>query len=106
MLLFAGRPRTPIRKSPAAVRGAPDRNALLCSLNGQSRALGPRVNKGSGRDIYREANMGHLADVQPKRVCRPCYRGGSLWRGGLPGEPGTFYLGPASLPRSQSFSAP
>ena len=41
--------------------------------------------------------MGHLADVQPKRVCRLCYRGGSLWRGGLPGEPGTFYLGPASL---------
>jgi hypothetical protein len=27
-------------KSAAGVRGAPDRNALLCSLNGQSRAEG------------------------------------------------------------------
>ena len=44
---------------------------------------------GSGRAIHLEANMGHLADVQPKRVCKLCYRGGSLWRGGLPGEPGT-----------------
>ena len=33
-------------KSPAEVRGAANRNALLCGLNGQSRALGSRVNKG------------------------------------------------------------
>jgi hypothetical protein len=65
-------------KSPAEVRGAANRNALLCGLNGQSRALGSRVNKGKHKAGAARSPGSHTHTSSP-RILRvsptsPCIR--------------------------------
>src|SRR5215203_2880367 len=52
---------------------------------------------GSSFICWSSTTHSHISDSvrKPKRACRLCYRGGSLWRGGLSGKPGTVsYLKP------------
>src|SRR5215212_8525140 len=50
-------------------------------------------------DVYHPLSHQRSCERKPYRACRLCYRGGSLWRGGLPEEPGTVAItkSPASL---------